>query len=176
MMSAMTRRRALLTGLAVAALLAPAVAYAKYYAVPSSLGSVLERTDDETPLAILLPNRLNLDYDGRVYASGGGERRSYSLSLSAAADCGGANACFLVTFSAERGEDPHYVSRVRLRSGRTGYFKALSCGGSCSPPAIEWRSRGNLYTIQAKVPDSTTAGQRRRLVAAANAAIGAGPR
>ncbi|HEV7808372.1 MAG TPA: hypothetical protein VGO80_21375 [Solirubrobacteraceae bacterium] len=39
-----------------------------------------------------------------------------------------------------------------------------------------WRSRGNLYTIQAKVPDSTDAGQRRRLVRAANSAIGAGPR
>ncbi len=32
------------------------------------------------------------------------------------------------------------------------------------------------YQIQAKVPDNTDAGQRRRLVAAANSAIGAGPR
>jgi len=175
-MCAMTRRHALLVSLAIAVLLAPAVAYAKYYAVPAALGSALERTDDETPLAILLPNRLNLDYDGKVYASGGGEQRSWSLSLTAAPMCGGATACFLVTFSAERGEKPHFVNRVRLRGGRTGYFKPLSCGGSCSPPEIQWRSRGNLYSIQAKVPDSTTAGQRRRLVAAANAALAAGPR
>jgi len=32
------------------------------------------------------------------------------------------------------------------------------------------------YAIQTKVPDSTTAGQKRRLVAAANAALQAGPR
>ena len=173
----MRRRRALVTLLLVAGLLAPAaVAYAKYYAVPASLGSVLERTDAETPLAILLPNRLNLDYDGRVYASGGGEQRSYSLSLSGSPNCGGASACMLVSFSAERGEDPHFATKVRLRGGRSGHFKALSCGGSCSPPAIEWRARGNLYAIQAKVPDATTAGQRRRLVAAANAALAAGPR
>ncbi len=172
----MTRRRALLLPLAIAMSLVPALAYAKYYAVPASLGSVLERTDDETPLAILLPNRLNLDYDGKVYASGGGEPSSYDLALTAAPNCGGANACFLVTFSAERGGSPDFARKVGLRGGRTGYFKALSCGGSCSPPAIQWRSRGNLYTVQAKVPDNTTAGQRRRLVAAANAAIAAGPR
>jgi len=173
----MRRRRALIALLMVAGLLAPAaVAYAKYYAVPASLGSVLERTDGETPLAILLPNRLKLDYDGKVHASGGGEPRSYDLALTAAPNCGGANACFLVTFSAEHGGSPDFARMVGLRGGRTGYFKALSCGGSCSPPAIQWRSRGNLYTIQAKVPDSTTAGQRRRLVAAANAAIAAGPR
>ena len=63
-----------------------------------------------------------------------------------------------------------------LRGGRTGYFKPLTCGGSCSPPLIQWRSRGNLYEIQAKIPDSSDAAAQRRLVAAANSAIGAGPR
>jgi hypothetical protein len=173
MMLAMSGRRAVTMLLAIAGLLAPAaIAYAKYYAVPASLGSVLDRTRGETPLAILLPNRLSLDYGGKVYASGGGEQRSYSLSLTGSPDCGGANACFLVTFSAERGEDPHFTTKVRLRGGRTGYYKPLSCGGSCSPPAIEWRSRGNLYAIQAKIPSAA----RRRLIAAANAALAAGPR
>ena len=88
----------------------------------------------------------------------------------------GANACFLVSFGAERGGTPSFRRTVKLRGGRTGYFKPLTCGGSCSPPIIEWKSRGNLYRIQAKIPDSTDAGQQRRMVAAANSAIGAGPR
>ncbi len=152
-----------------------ATAYAKTYDVPAALGTTLERTDAKTPLAILLPSRLALDYDGKTYASGSGGRNSYSLSLAGAPRCG-ANACFLVSFGAKRGGTPSFRRTVRLRGGRTGYFKPLTCGGSCSPPIIEWKSRGNLYSIQAKIPDSTDAGQARRLVAAANSAIGAGPR
>jgi hypothetical protein len=173
----MTRSRVVLPLLALVALLAlAAVAYAKTYDVPASLGGALKTTRAKTSLAILLPSRLALDYDGRVYASGGGGRKSYDLSLTGAPNCGGANACFLVTFSAERGGRPAFRRTVGLRGGRTGYFKALSCGGSCSPPEIQWRSRGNLYTIQAKIPDSSDAAAQQRLVAAANSAIGAGPR
>jgi hypothetical protein len=161
----------------VLALLAvAAVAHAKTYDIPAALGSSLARADAATPLAILLPRRLSLDYAGRTFASGAGARNSYTLSLAAARNCGGATACFLATFSADRGGRTSFARRVALRGGRTGYFKPLSCGGSCSPPAIQWISRGNLYTIEAKIPDSTDSGQRKRLVAAANAAIGAGPR
>jgi len=160
----------------VSTLLASAVvAFAKTYDVPGALGAALQRTDDRTPLAILLPSRLALDFDGRTYASGNGSSRSYGLSLTGAPNCG-ANACLLVTFKAERGGRPQFRRTVALRGGRTGYFKPLTCGGSCSPPIIQWVSRGNLYTIQAKVPDSTDAGQRRRLVTAANSALAAGPR
>ena len=64
-------------------------------------------------------------------------------------DCGGATACFVATFGAQRGEDPHYTRKVRLTGGRTGYFKPLTCGASCSPPAIEWVEDDVLYWIQA---------------------------
>jgi hypothetical protein len=160
----------------VLALSLAAVAWAKTYDVRAALGKTLAQTRAKTSLAILLPSRLTLDFDGRTFPSGSGGRRSYSLSLAGARNCGGANACFLATFSAERGGRPGPGRKVALRGGRTGYFTPLSCGGSCSPPQIEWVSRGNLYEIQAKVPDGNDAGQRRRLVAAANSAIGAGPR
>jgi hypothetical protein len=172
----MTKRHLILALLAVSALLgAAAAAYAKTYDIPSALGASLERTDAKTPLAILLPSRLALDYSGKTYASGSGGRNSYSLSLGGAPNCG-ANVCFLAAFGAERGGKPSFRRTVRLRGGRTGYFKPLTCGGSCSPPMIEWLSRGNLYSIQAKIPDSADAAAQRRLVAAANSAIGAGPR
>ena len=165
--------------LVVAAVLAgfAALAYAKSYAVPSSLGAVLDRARSETGLAILLPSRLALDYDGRVYASGGGERRSYDLSLAGAPGCAGASACFLASFSARRGSTVDFRRKVALRGGRTGFYKPLTCGGSCSPPIIQWRGRGNVYSIQAKVLASgADAGARRAMVAAANSAIGAGRR
>jgi hypothetical protein len=160
---------------ACAALAVAATAWAKTYDVPASLGSTLQRVDAKTPLAILLPSRLALDYSGKTYASGSGGRRSYGLSLAGAPSCG-ANVCFLASFGAERGGTPSFRRTVALRGGRTGYFKPLTCGGSCSPPMIQWLSRGNLYSIQAKIPDSSDAAARRRLVAAANSAIGAGPR
>ncbi len=172
----MTKRHLALPLLAAAVLLAgAAVAYAKTYDVPAALGSALTRVDAKTPLAILLPDRLALDYSGKTYASGTGAARSYSLSLAGAPNCG-ANVCFLVSFDAKRGGTPSFRRTVKLRGGRTGYFKPLSCGGSCSPPEIQWRSRGNLYSIQAKIPDSSDTAAQRRLVAAANSAIGAGPR
>ncbi len=152
------------------------LAYAKSYAVASSLGAVLDRTRSETGLAILLPGRLALDYDGRVYASGGGDRTSYDLSLAGAPRCGGGSACFLASFTARRGSTVDFRRRVTLRGGRIGFYKPLTCGGSCSPPIIQWRGRGNVYAIQAKVLGRGEAGVRRVMVAAANSAIGAGRR
>jgi hypothetical protein len=177
MMARMNRRiLAASLGTLIALLALTAAAVAKTYNIPASLGSALTSTDAKTPLAILIPSRLALDFDGRVFASGGGGSTAYDLSLAGARNCGGANACFLASFEAQRGGKPGFKRRVALRGGRTGHFKPLTCGGSCSPPLIQWVQRGNLYTIRAKVPDSTDAGQRRRLVAAANSAIAAGPR
>jgi hypothetical protein len=182
MLRGMSRARVISVPVVVVALLLAslgfgALAYARPYAVPSSLGRVLDRTRSATSLAILLPSRLALDYDGRVYASGGGDRRSYDLSLAGAPGCGGAGACFLASFTARRGSAVDFRRKVGLRGGRTGYYKPLSCGGSSSPPIIQWRGRGNVYSIQAKVLASGgEAGARRAMVAAANSAIGAGRR
>ena len=58
---------------------------------------------------------------------------------------------------------------MALPRGRNGRFHPLSCGASCSPASIEWRERGALYSIQAKVA-------RRELVRMASSAIRNGPR
>lgn len=174
--ASVTRRRlaiALPAGLALLAF--AAVAHARTYDIPWALGASLKRTDADTPLAILVPSKLALDYGGHAYASGFGGSRSYSLTLGGAPRCS-ANACFLASFGAQRGGKPNFRTKVRLRDGHTGWFKPLTCEGSCSPPVIQWRALGNLYTIQAKIPDSDDAGAKRRLVAAANSALAAGPR
>lgn len=161
---------------AAAALVAAAPASAASYDVPSELGGTLTRVVARAGIPVLVPDRIALDFSGSVYPSGWGGRRSWSMSLSGAKRCGGANACFLATFSAKRGAKPHFRQRVRLRGGRRGWYKPLTCGASCSPPAIEFRRGGVLYEFQAKVSASRPSAQRAQLVAAANSALAAGPR
>lgn len=155
--------------------LAPA-AQAKVYDVPTELGRELSRVADRTSVPVRVPRSIDLDFDGTAFASGEGSRRGYSLSLAGSADCGGANACFLATFSAERGGTPAFKRTVKLANGVTGYYKPLSCGGSCSPPLLEWKQRGVLYAIQAKVASQGDAAQRTTMVRAANSAIRSRPR
>jgi len=108
---------------ALALLAVSAVAVATTYDIPAALDSSLKAADAKTPLAILLPSRLALDFDGRMFASGGGGSTAYDLSLAGARSCGGANACLLASFEAQRGGKPGFKRRVALRGGRTGYFK-----------------------------------------------------
>ena len=155
----------LLTLLAVLAL-APS-ASAKSYDVPTELGGLVGKVAKKTDVGVRLPASIDLDYDGAVYGFGSGTKRSFELSLAGAPDCGGANACFLASFTGEKGGTPAFKRQVSLTGGRTGYYKPLTCGGSCSPPMIQWIQKGVLYSIQAKVEGDA----KRAMVSAANSAI-----
>jgi hypothetical protein len=146
------------------------------YDVPRELAPALGRVAARTDVPVRLPARLALDASGRVYATGAGSRRAWELTLAGAPDCGNATACFLAQFSGERGGKPAFRRTVRLARGLTGFYKPLSCGASCSPPMIQWRQRGVLYSIQANVAVRGADRQRRALVAAADSAIRARPR
>ena len=163
-----------LTLLAVLALATPAAAAT--VDVPEVLGDALERVDRRTPVPILLPQTLALDTDGEVFAVGPGTRRGWSFTLTARPDCGG-NACFLATIGAERGARLAFRRRVRITRTVTGSYKPLSCGASCSPPAIDFVRAGVRHSIQAQldVPGGARA-DRRALVRAARSALRAGPR
>ena len=140
---------------------------------PAELGDVLPTVSARTRVPVLLPDRMPYE-DATLYPSGSGRRRAWSLSLAAAPDCGGANACFVAEFSARKGARPSGRRKVRLRGGRTGWFTPLSCGASCAPPSIAWRQHGAAYWIQARVGGKDT--ERRILVGMANQAIRAGAR
>ena len=157
--------------LAALALLAAAPdALAKTYDVRASLGAELDRVADRTAIPVRVPARLSLDFGGRVYASSTSSRRAWTLGLDGAPDCG-ANVCFLAQMSGERGGTLGFRRRVALARGITGRYKPLTCGGSCSPPMVEWRQGGVRYAIQAKVGVPGAARQRGALVRAANSAI-----
>lgn len=159
----------------IAAFAAVAVAQADVYEVKRLLRDEIARVAPRTDVPIRVPARMNLDYGGQVFGGGSGSKRRYDLTLDAAEECG-ANVCMLASFSGERGGRPAFRRKVALARGITGYYKPLTCGGSCSPPMIQWKQRRVLYSIQAKVGVGGRAKQRRAMVRAANSAIRARPR
>jgi len=160
--------------LALAALLLlPSAAAARTIDVPEAFEELLVQAREQTAVPILLPQKYTTDA-ATFFASGSFARKRYTFSLSGAHGCGGATACFIADFAAKRGAKPHYTRKVKLRGGRTGYFKPLTCGASCSPPVLEWRRAGVLYWIQATAGNKRQ--EKRRLVKMANSALQHGPR
>ncbi len=169
----MTRLLLLVVGAFV--LLVPVAAAAQSVDVPGELSSVLPKAR-KAGVAVLLPSRVNLDIESgtKVYAEGEGnsKRGGYELELSGARGCGGSDACFLAEFSGDKGRPLGYKStNVSLAQGMKGYFKPESCGGSCSPPSIQWIEKGVRYEIQARA-----LGGRKAFVSMADSAIKSGDR
>lgn len=161
------------TALAFSVLASSAVA-AQVVDAPALLADALPEAQT-AGVPVLVPSRVNLDYDkgGEVFAAGVGSKRdgTYSLTLSAAADCTG-NACFLAEFTGEKGKPLGYRStNVSLALGMKGYYTRGSCGASCSPPSIQWVQKGVRYELQAKA-----LGGRAAFVKLANSAIRNGNR
>ena len=165
-----------LVALTITALFAfAAVAEAGLYDIKKVLRDDIQRVAPDTDIPIRLPARMNLDYNKGAFGDGFAEDGRYEFDIDAVEDCG-ANVCFLAQFQGERGGTPAFKRTVSLAKGITGYYKPLSCGGSCSPPMIQWIQRGILYSIQAKVLGSGNRGPRRAMIRAANSAIRATPR
>jgi hypothetical protein len=160
--------RLLLATLA-AVLVAAAPAAAKTIDVVDTIGAKMPSAQ-RADLPVLVPAKMNLDYDGKVYATSSTRRGEYGISLAATARCGG-NACFLAQLSADRGQSLGVKRNVRLANGIRGAYVPLSCGASCSPPSIQWIQKGVRYEIQAKA-----LGGKKAFVAMANSAIRAGNR
>ena len=170
------RRRCLsvLTAVACAGLLAPAVADAKRYDIPAVMGDQLTALVEETPVGVMLPQSLPFDYSGMLYSSTEVTEGAWFVSLGGK-DCRGANACTLGTLSGVQGGERNNRIRVRLADGKNGWYRPLSCGASCAPPSIEFVRNKVLYGIQAKVFQRGK-GTKRILIDAANSAIAAGLR
>jgi hypothetical protein len=162
-------------GVVAVALLVPAVgataATEHYIDVPGSLEKVLPKVKKRTHVAVLFPYTL-VTSTKKVYASGSGRRDGWDIELAAAPHCGGANACFEALFSARRGGHLPSGTRVRLRGGIAGTYRAMSCGASCAPANIWFRRKGVLYQFQFKPLSRSKA----TMVRLADEALGAGPR
>ena len=140
---------------------------------------LLSRLKAETGAPILLPTELPPSVASRkLYVDGQGTPEGYYISLTSRPDCG-ANACTIGYFEAKRGSKPSFKRTVNLAQGIKGYYKPLTCGGSCSPPVIEWLLGDVLYSIELDVAGKATLKkdeEERELIRLANSAITAGPR
>jgi hypothetical protein len=123
-----------------------AAALATVALLPGLLTDTVDNVNDQTPLRVLVPSTLKTD-ESPLFASGEGGRKSYQIVVSTQEDCG-ANACSLAFFSAYKGMKLYGSRKVTLANGRKGRYLPLSCGGSCSPPSVQWVERGVLYEIQ----------------------------
>jgi hypothetical protein len=132
--------------------------------------SAIKRSTHAPP--VLLPGSMALDAK-RMFASGGPQKSGYDLEIGAVRHCGDADACFVADFTAAKSAKV-FGKRVTVKGASRAGFLPLSCGGSCSPPQIDFSWHGVLYTIQANLRTKQT--DRAALIAAAQSAISAGPR
>lgn len=157
----------------------PSAADAEAAPVAEPLRPALSQLKGKASLPVLLPSQLPPALIGRrMYVDGEATPEGYSIALTSRPNCG-ANACIIGYFEATRGGKTSFEKAVELSGGTKGYYKPLSCGGSCSPPAIEWLAGGVLYSIQLDISSKTRLIPReeeRQLIEVANSAINAGPR
>jgi hypothetical protein len=172
MLAPVLRTAAALTAVAFLALV-PAAGARQIVDVPAAAGPALSKLH-HSGVAVLLPATASLDINRTTHlypsASVSASRGEWGLSLSPVRNCG-ADACFLASFSGAKGQPLGFGTNVALADGLRGYFKPLSCGGSCSPPSIQWIEKGVRYEIQANA-----LGRRPAFVAMADSAIRAGDR
>ncbi len=150
-----------------------ATAFATVALLPGLLTSAVADVKQQTPIAVRLPSKMQMDVSP-LYASGAGSEKEYGITIAGAKDCGGADACTLAWFNAYQGGPLVGDRKATLANGIHGRYKPLSCGGSCSPPAISWRQKGVAYEIQGEFGPAKQL--RANLIKMANEAIKQGPR
>jgi hypothetical protein len=159
----------------VAAVAVPALAASEGNVnVPAKFAKLLPKVKTKSGLAVRLPSKIHVFVSpSTTFADATSTKKSYFLELDAAKSCHGANACFLASFSGTRGGTPAFKRTVSLTHGITGYFKPVTCGGSCSPAFIQWKENGVLYEIENK---GVGKNEKKSMAALANSAIRGGDR
>lgn len=149
--------------------------------VAPALKAVNAKLHARTTLPILLPSTLPVTrVPGRpLYPSIIATARRWNVELGLAPGCNGANACsagFLGAVRSAKGPTAADGRRVTLHRGVAGRYRPLSCGASCSPPSITFRTAGVTVTYQLKLDLRAGDTDRAALIRVANSALDAGPR
>jgi hypothetical protein len=149
--------------------------------LPAALASVLSEAKSRSHVPLLLPSELPQPIaKAKSAIVEAASEDEYAISLYYGLDIG--DAGFAASFGAKAHPDfgpkdiPN-VREVRLSRGTIGYFRPVSCGGSCAPANLWWMEDQILYQVQLKLPSTLPEGdQRRMIIALANSALLAGPR
>ncbi|HEU5350941.1 MAG TPA: hypothetical protein VFU55_05050 [Terracidiphilus sp.] len=149
--------------------------------VPKVFASALSQVKAKSRVAVLLPSKLPAAFARVKYATiQAASPNEYAIDLYY--ELGIGDAGFAAFFSGEAHPDDGLadlgdVTKVKLADGLSGYFRSVSCGGSCAPANLWWMQSGTLYQIQLVLsPALPESDQEKEIVETANSAIIAGAR
>jgi hypothetical protein len=151
-------------------------------ALPEAFNSVLPKVKAKSRVPILLPSKLPESIGRAEHAVvQKAEANEYAISLYYKLGVGDSGFSASFSGSANPGYSPQElgnVSEVKLARGLRGFFRPISCGGSCAPANLWWEAGGIVYQIQLKLPSSLSEEdqQKKTMAEVANSAILAGPR
>lgn len=149
-------------------------------ALPGVFSSALSEIRAKTHVPVLLPSELPTPFDDADHAIvEKATTDEYAVSLYYQLGVG--NAGFAAGFSAQG--KPGYSPRdlgntrpVKLADAIDGFFRPVSCGGSCAPANIWWEKNGTVYQFQLRLSSSASEqDQKKTMIELANSAIDAGP-
>ncbi len=149
--------------------------------LPDVFVSILAEVKAKVSIPVLLPTKLPRPFDDAKHATV--EKVApdeYAVVLWYELDVG--NSGYAASFSGK--VNPPYSLRelgntrqVQLTRGIIGFFRPVSCGGSCAPANLWWEQGSSLYTIQLELNSTLREKQQQQIITAvANSAIEAGPR
>src|ERR1700722_5329945 len=160
-----------------ALLLTAALGWAQGPGAPASaLAPALQELKQHTPLAILLPTRLPALLGQGVYPSAEGSPTGYTIRLESDPDCHGAEVCFVGALKAEKGGAFSFPEAVQIDKVVQGRYQPATCTGTCTPPAIEWKLNGVLYTVQLNLRARNAKDQRSAMLQLAESSVRSGAR
>lgn len=146
--------------------------------VAAALASVLPEVKAKSRIPVLLPSKLP-NVGKAIHAMVEASADEYAISLDY--EFGNGDSAFVASFSAQ--SKPGYHARelgnveLKLARGITGFFRPVSCGGSCAPVNLWWEEGDVLYQIQlAMSPTVSEQDQEKSIATVADSAILAGPR
>lgn len=150
-------------------------------ALPEALAPALAEVKAKSRIAVLLPSELSEPLAKAKHAIvETASENEYAISLYYELGVGdsGFAASFMANAHSDYGpKDLPNVDEVKLSRRLVGYFRPVSCGGSCAPANLWWEEDRILYQIQLKLSSTLPENdQQRVIIAAANSAILAGPR
>jgi hypothetical protein len=170
-----------LLGVFASTLLCTAVRGNAAGSLPQVFLSALAEVRTKTSVPVLLPSELPAPFSDAKHAIvDRATTQEYVVSLYYELEEGAAG--FAASFDGTN--NPPYsprelgnVREVKLASGITGFFRPVSCGGSCAPANLWWQRGTVLYQIQLKLRSALPEKNQQGIITAvANSAILAGPR
>ena len=154
---------------------------ARAKSLPRVLVSALAKVEGNSRIPILLPSALPGGVETIRHATvDKATPKEYQISLYYKVGVGDAGFAGMFFAKANPGYSPERLSNVhaiRLAHGIRGFFRAVSCGGSCASANLWWEQGRVLYQIQLVLPSHFSDSEQEDSIAKmADSAILAGPR